>query len=272
MLVQTNTNDFEGIELNQLLNKCGGIYLKLKKKKLMENNELLVKYKELLSLIENKKNEFSEADVSVFNIAKGRNFKNEIIVYGRAVNGWCNFMKEELLANFDTIESNILNDNLDWVINLFHNPVDDWKPYRSAFWRLIKSLASDIYSNNEYEVLNEIAWSNLYKISKAAEGNPSQRLMNVQLGMVKDILKLELDIYKPNVAIFLTSLGWANPLLKDLGIEILEKNQEFKFVELVAKYNNTIIIVGQHPQGKPEGEHKNEILKGIQNAKEHFGY
>ncbi len=202
--------------------------------------ELVEQYKKLALLIEKNKNEFIEDRVSVFNIGVGSDFKKDIVFYGRAVNGWCNFNKDDIFSNFNVIEENIKNDNLQWVIDLFNDPNEEWNPHRSAFWRLIKSISSEIYDDSSFEVINKIAWSNIYKVSKAAEKNPSQGLMNTQFDVVKEILKLELDIYQPKTAIFLTSLGWVNPFLKYVGVEYSVPMNTNKYVELIGKYNNTI--------------------------------
>jgi hypothetical protein len=233
-------------------------------------NQLTKEYKELITEIQTNKINFKEEWVSVFNIAVGNNFQKDYVFYGRAVNGWKNYSKHELSSNFNAIEDNIKESDLKWVIDLFNNPDDNWKPSRSAFWRLIKRITSEKYDDNNYEVLNNIAWSNLYKISKADEGNPSQKLINAQSDRVKKILKMELDLYQPKTAIFLTSLNWANPFLTYLEVEKMIPIKPNKYVEFVGKYNNTIIVVGQHPQGKPEEEHKNEIVESIKYAEKHF--
>ena len=238
----------------------------------MDKQKLIDLYENLLLTIEEKKDEFIEKKVSVFNVGVGVAFNKELLVFGRATNGWCPFDKTDLINNKLKIIDNINNDNLTWVIDLFNSPDEDWNPHKSAFWRLIKKFSSELFNDESYEVINNIAWSNIYKISNASKGNPSQKLMSVQIDTAKEILKTELDIFQPKIAIFLTSLRWARPFLNDLSIEKITTRSDFKYVELIGKYNNTIIIVGQHPQGKPEDEQKNEILTGIKLAKEYFGF
>ena len=57
---------------------------------------------------------------------------------------------------------------------------------------------------------------------------------------------------------FLTGLNWANPFITDFeSLPMLTNNQ---YVEYVGKYENSLIIVAQHPQGKQEKSHVSEII------------
>lgn len=119
-------------------------------------------------------------------------------------------------------------------------------------------LAKQFAKNSEFAT-DAIVWNNLYKVADSSEGNPSGGLINVQFETAKRILKQDIEYHKPKVVIFLTGWNWAEPFLNDLVEEV--PNVSGNFVEFAGKYKNTIVIVGKHPQGKPEAAHTEEIIK-----------
>ncbi len=164
------------------------------------------------------------------------------------------------------VKKRLVEDNLQWVIDRWGNNQEDedgnnYNTNKSAFWRLTKKLADELIENCDH-VINEIVWSNLYKISKAEAGNPSGRLMDIQFELCRDILKYEFELFKPNYIIFLTGWNWANRFLSDV-INIYNNTNEGEYVEFVGKINASLIIVAQHPQGKPEHPHFEEIINQI---------
>lgn len=111
-------------------------------------------------------------------------------------------------------------------------------------------------------MINKIAWTNLYKVSKDSYGNPSGSLMKVQFEICRDMLLSEIELFNPRIVVFLTGWSWGQRFLIDC--ENLMTNKDNQFVEFVGKINDSLIIVGQHPQGKPEYEHFEEIIKEIE--------
>ncbi len=228
--------------------------------------QLLLEYNQLIEILKEKKNDFPEDKISIFNFAKGKFYNNELLIIGRAVNGWNEIDKFEIHDALDEVKFNVVNDNLQWVIDKWGKPNENYNTNRSAFWRICKSVATDLIGNKQ-DNINYIAWTNLYKVSKHDRGNPSSRLMNIQFEQCKRIIELEIELLDPKVILFLTSWDWAKWFFADDDLEKIEIKKSFQYVEFVGKFKNSIVIVGQHPQSKPEGPHCEEILLAIKIAK-----
>ena len=233
-------------------------------------NSLLLKeeYVNLFNTVSNRQNEIPDTNVSVFTHGKGKDYNNGLMICGRAVNGWHNVEKSQINQPkyINEFLLGIDKDNLDWVIKLFNQPkVGEWNPRTSAFWKVAHKIASRVYNDNSYEVLNNIVWTNLYKISKPESGNPTETMIQIQRESAFKILKLEIEILQPKVLIMFTSSDWANSFIDFL--KPYEKNNkdssEFQFIEYVARYKNTFIIVTQHPMTRPEEPHALEIINEI---------
>ena len=238
------------------------------------NEELLIeKYKELLKTIEDNANDFSEEEISVFNFLKGRDYdditdNSKIIIYGQAVNGWNCFDKDTVSDHITKIMD---NNSLDWVVRDWGNSKAVYDPNKSQFWRVFRMTLADLFGENSIDVINKAVWSNLYKVSNSESRNPSTQLENIQREKAREIVKIELDLLNPDIAIFLTSSTWANTFLEHLGIEEKIFNNTFDYVEFICKYKNTLIVVGPHPRSKKEIKYKDEIIAAIKIAKEHYG-
>lgn len=232
----------------------------------MQTEKILYQYKLLLEKLQCDKRKYLEKDLCIFNFAKGAKYKNTLLIVGRAVNGWNKYNKHDLLDILQEIENNIETDDLQWVIDSWGINDGKYNTKKSAFWRVAKKLAIGLLGEKE-DVINYVAWTNLYKVSNAEGGNPSGPLMNVQFEICKLVLMLEIELLKPKVIIFLTSLGWAQWFLDNAEIKKLPIDPDWEFVEFVGKLNNTLMIVGQHPQGKPEKPHCDEILGEIMKIK-----
>ncbi len=173
-----------------------------------------------------------------FRAIKGHNAKGQgdLMVIGRALNGGGKgFLPQELdeKINVEQIADDIVRQNkleprwttLRWV-------AEDWQktefelreeaqikrsenfynPRRSQFWRVIKDVVqslkvTDTNGNNNWS--SYLIWSNLYKISPFNGGNPSGRLMEVQREKCIELLKLEIETWKPKHILMLTGGDWS---------------------------------------------------------------
>lgn len=79
---------------------------------------------------------------------------------------------------------------------------------RSAFWQLIKKvLISEnvLIGNNAHDFADSIVWSNLYKIKNGINNKaPSDKLCNSQKKLMDEILSKEIEIYSPDIILFIT--------------------------------------------------------------------
>lgn len=225
--------------------------------------ELIELYDKMLQMISENSEKFREDPISVFNYLKGSKYDNLILFVGRSVNGWEYYNKNDILENKSNILGHIHNGDLQWTIDCWGNKKKvEYNTKKSAFWRLNKKISDKFYGEFD-DNFNKISWTNLYKISKADKGNPSEKLCNLQFDFVNQILKEEVKYLKPRYIFFHTGLNWLNPFLKDdLNIKI-EFLKDKKFVEARGSYYGSKFIVGQHPQGKPELQQLEEILKEL---------
>lgn len=144
-----------------------------------------------------------------------------LMIVGRAMNGW--------ETDFSTISS--LDEMADEIIKSTYNFNDVTnktgfesktrkRPYRyitSKFWRLIKYVLEE-YSeaNKEWYGDNKnwnkkIVWSNLYKVSPWEANNPNWDLIQLNIQEYIDILKSEIETYKPKRILFITDNNFLEP-------------------------------------------------------------
>jgi hypothetical protein len=229
-------------------------------------DELIYAYKNLVDKIYLDKNSYKEEELTLFTSGIGKEYDKTLMIIGRAVNGWRIYLNkiddQYKTSSLESVKKRFGTDDLQWVIDCWGNNEESYNTRKSAFWRLSKRLSDELIENNDL-VINKIVWSNLYKISKDSGGNPSGPLKKVQFEECKKILKLEIELFKPKIAIFLTSYNWSKWFLDDSDYKKIDIKTPNTFVEYIGKIGNTLIIVGQHPQGKPEKKQSDEILSFI---------
>ncbi len=126
---------------------------------------------------------------------------------------------------------------------------------KSAFWRVIRATTGrlGVADVGAPTWPSFVAWSNLYKVSPSAGGNPSSALANAQLPQCIEILRAEIHAWAPRRVLFLTGRRWARPFLDGLGF-VSDSDPLVNPVEASGTvFNGARIIVGPHPQAKPEG-------------------
>lgn len=218
-------------------------------------------------------------DVSNFDYSKaffcmqwGHNFPSQsncgILFVGRAVNGWVTD-SEDINLLFGTGDDTIFDrfDQMKWVENLEQNK-SGYNTRKSAFWRVIKKIASHYYPQNWSSY---IAWSNVCKVAPFEGGNPNDSLYYAQLENCQKILKKEIDILSPQFVVFFTGTGWAVDFLRFLNEgQVPHSVQTEKWNKYECKtylIKDVHYILSEHPQGKKEKEHSNCIIKLINQYK-----
>jgi hypothetical protein len=227
------------------------------------NSELKGPYEELLKyiqdLLKNIQNE-SNPDLSLFFPQVRDSYfgiDNKILFVGKCVNG-CD-KKITLDLNIDELFKEIKNDEqLRWVED---NKIKRYNTNKSAFWRLIKAISKTNLKEGEW--YDNIAWTNLYKISPSKSGNPTAYWKKEQREKCKKILTKEIECFAPKYVIFLTS-GWESCFLEQIEKFNNKKWSEYKWNKYVTKYkeiDNRYFILSEHPQGKLEEPHVKAIVE-----------
>lgn len=220
-------------------------------------------YRRLIEECHTSRDRYSESYLCVFSMGVGRKYNGKLLVVGRATNGWGNGFSKDDLEDCrhlsDTIIPIIGSENLDWVTQQW-GATDKYNTRKSQFWRVSRMLARRIASNSE-DCIDHICWSNLYKVAPDG-GNPSSRLMTVQFERCAEVLRSEIESSKAENVVFLTGYGWARPFLDRLNVTN-QKSADSNFVEFASSTEGVNYVVGQHPQGKPEQPHCDEIVNAL---------
>jgi hypothetical protein len=141
-----------------------------------------------------------------------------------------------------------------WVSRCW-GATDGYNTRKSAFWRVIRATVGrlGVADIGAPTWPSFIAWSNLYKISPGAGGNPSSALADAQLAKCIEILRTEIQAWAPRRVLFLTGQWWAKPFLDGLGFAP-GSDPPLEPVEASGTiFNGARAVVGPHPQAKPEG-------------------
>ena len=163
-----------------------------------------------------------------FMAREGRKYNKRLMVVGRAVNGWGNKKSTAELQyssarqNFiDSFRSSDDDCPMVWVAKSAGN-TDGYNTNRSAFWRVIRRVSRRLgvwHDGQEENWSSRLVWSNLYKISPHACGNPSDKLCALQEPGCIELLRKEIEDYQPERILFLTGMNWAKPFLASLGCQ-----------------------------------------------------
>jgi hypothetical protein len=217
----------------------------------------------------------SAVDLTFFWPLVGTRFARHrsLFVCGRAVNGWewswrPPQMKSEqfaakavdgLIADY---EQPCAECPLTWVLT----PSDKYNPRRSAFWRVAKRTRELLMPPSE-TWSSDICWSNLYKIAPAEGGNPPTALRTIELPLCSELLRLEVQRHKPRIALILAGMNWFEPFAQSMNLSFTELPNN-TLVQSFSITQQTLWIVGKHPERKPE----NVYVAEIRSVLRHVGF
>ncbi|AKS43206.1 hypothetical protein WM2015_2849 [Wenzhouxiangella marina] len=209
---------------------------------------------------------------------EGRDFakSRKLMVVGRAVNSWGDGLTVSELRNrstwgdfADSIHECAGDCKMAWVAQSAGQS-DGYNTYSSAFWRVVKLVSKDLGvwgEEDEGHWSSRLVWSNLYKLSPQAGGNPSNKLCELQEPGCIELLRQELIEYAPERALFLTGMNWAWPFMKGLGgrLQAMPGLVEARgSIELPAKWASIPFVVASYPQGKDESSWVEQVLEAFQ--------
>ena len=160
-----------------------------------------------------------------FLAAKGCMYRGDLMVVGRALNGWFTCARSERFANpaFRREFVQQIHPNgecpTEWAQRQW-GPGYPYNTRRSAFWRVVRRITEglNVTDPGSGDWPCQLVWSNIYKVSPAVGRNPNKRLRKVQFHGCKDLFQIELKTYCPKRLVLLTGWrGWAEPVLGQLG-------------------------------------------------------
>lgn len=206
----------------------------------------------------------------------GEDLSVRLMLIGRTVNGWSNEIlskEEEKPGNTRNTYTGDGNEEFKWVRidscgGLTAGKNDDYRLSRSPFWRTAKQVLSEL-SGEELPVkwVDDIAWSNLYKVAPRDGGNPDNKLCAAQIEMCKDILQEEIRELRPT-HIFMP-VGWSWFCREDRYdfsecFEEVAPAEKEGYIEGMAYYrlpdgHRIPVIVACRPERRPEKEYVRQI-------------
>ncbi len=252
-------------------------------------------FTELLHHIGQNAQRLPQQQLTGFLPSVGVEYTRELMVVGRAPNGWASGWLPQQLQEPSSVQK-VLHETIasvtppegilcprKWVVDLwgtrgiFNTTYKAaYDPNRSAFWRTIRQVVERFQLANIHggPWSSCIAYSNLYKIAPANGGNPSQGLSTLQLLHCQRLLDLEISIYKPKKILFLTGwLYWAKDLLPNwtptATFSTADTFPAFELVKAIGHmhYGNDGVgkmVVAAHPQCKNESNWVNEVVRAFQ--------
>jgi hypothetical protein len=234
------------------------------------SHNLQALYREMFEQFATAPGSWHGTDLVAFAGLKGQNYKHELLVIGRAANGWrseYDLTCDDLMhADFvESLVAGLFSQNSPCYPSMTF-VTDYWGAAKAvkhhannmrkkAFWRVVKEVVGGLrIANVEDDSWPAyIAWTNLYKISPCAGGNPSDPFCDAQLGSCVKILKEEVMLWNPRRILFLTGLNWADQFLEELGfVQESDKTSSNEIQAIGRLLNGTKVLVLPHPARKPE--------------------
>jgi len=246
----------------------------------MRKNEIEL-FKELVTHIGKNYNPNPPVQLNGFLAMRGSQFNNDLMVVGRAVNGWGDKWLPSEVIDVDIAEkvATMTYDSIArshkcpmlWVTNAWGRKVE-YNTKKSAFWRVIRDVVGElnIADTRKKEWPSYLVWSNLYKISPKKGGNPSSALSVLQFAGCRNLLELEINKFTPKKILFLTGYDWASPFL-NASTTILLKTSCYQQVKAMGNYQlpsgaMSKIVVATHPQGKKEAVWVKEVIDAFKDS------
>ncbi len=211
--------------------------------------------------------------------------KVNLMLVGRAVNGWNaewngsaeDVAKQVLSINFDI-------DKLNETSKTGEGTADEYNFNKCKFIKLGKSVTKELGCDEE-NPFSHIIWTNMYKVApadvnsedsdKKVNGNPSGEIQHTQREIAIEILKKEIEIYKPSHILFVVddwlSWRWHNKKENCAFIDTFAYNKtEFcdEYINGVGKYNDIPFVVCYRPETRKEDKMVEQVIKAFNGIKE----
>lgn len=211
----------------------------------------------------------SSTEISAFLAMAGTAYDGGLMVIGRAANSWNDGICTDQLGSPDEaekyakiVQESVSGDGecpMQWI-SANWGVKERYNTNRSAFWRCIRRVVHELGISDAGDPTwpSHLVWSNLYKVSPAAGGNPNNTLCEIQLSGCTQLLNLELRTYRPNRVLFLTGYDWAKPFLEAADFK---EHERFHYAERTGTLQGAHCVVAVHPQGKSEDDWVRQVVR-----------
>ena len=189
-----------------------------------------------------------------------------LLVIGRGVNGW----ESGEGATKDGWTRESMKEPLqrrEVIKRLREESSRDWLYFAkcmakvSAFWRTARDLLFEMNmkasKNLDESWPQYLGWTNLYKVSPAAGGNPSDRECELQIESCKRLLRLERAAWSHAPVLLVAGYEWW------IGFESVWNlngtNKGEGFIQFESHVDRQVLIVAKHPERKKQPEYGDAI-------------
>lgn len=187
-----------------------------------------------------------------------------LLLVGRATNGWGSIETVQSETSFLNEVCTQINesDGFSWIEN--QNKVlrikgnTRYSLSRSSFWNYAKDIWMELLGGvqNGPVWMNNIAWTNLYKLAPVEKGNPSAAMKEKQSSACVEILHEEIKLLNPTHILIMSGYDWFRPFegIFQNVIESEEKNhisgrqKNQVYVEGVGDYNDIPVVITCRPE------------------------
>jgi hypothetical protein len=194
----------------------------------------------------------SPRETSLFWPKVGRKYDGDLLLVGRAVNGWIDRWdldesggSRQIAATArGTAEDGVNGCPMGWVLDRWKRGDEEYDTSRSQFWVTAREVTVAGYPERQTDWPSHLAWSNLAKVSRWTKGNPSWRLRQAQLPAATELLALEVEELAPRRVLVLAGREWFEPYARALGL-VCEWRQGL--VEGAAHDGDRHWVIAVHP-------------------------
>ena len=207
-------------------------------------------------------------ETSLFWPKVGRRYDGELLLVGRAVNGWMDRWDVNAPTDLDalvaaaraTAEATVDDCPMGWVVERWKSGDGDYDTSRSQFWATTRDVVTDEHPEWESDWPSHLVWSNLAKVSRWTKGNPSGRLRRAQLDVAAEALALEVAELAPQRVMVLAGRDWFGPFADRLGLD-MEWRQGL--VEGVAEDGLRRWVIAVHPMTRSPSAVAQAVLEAF---------
>jgi len=167
-------------------------------------------------------------ETSLFWPKVGRLYDGELLLIGRAVNGWIDRWNTSAPADLAalaaaaraTAEDGVNGCPMGWVLDRWKRGDGDYDTARSQFWFTAREFVLTDHADWEADWPSHLAWSNLAKVSRWTKGSPSGRLRRAQLPAAVELLAREVEELAPRRILVFAGRDWFAPYAAGLGLDM----------------------------------------------------
>ncbi len=198
----------------------------------------------------------------------GIGYRSELMVIGQAPNGWEGRFDLKQLKYPENRARVIKKARKVAQLGICNHPdrcpmlwvTDQWNDRRpgygtgkSPFWRVIRHVvdALNLADISRDEWPSVLAWSDLYKVSPKAGGNPSASLIRAQQAIAVELIGAEISELAPNRVLVLTGFDWFAPFVDGLALSL--DREAARIIEAQGIKGRTHWIVARYPARLPSG-------------------